>query len=534
MRDDCAPLDFADLAPEEAASRIASAIPAPVDEIVDPVSLWARHEPPALPKGLLPKVIEDFAFSQAELKGADPAGFALAALAVCAAAIPDRIVIQVKKNDNWRESARIWVALIGMPSTKKSPIIKAAVKPIAKIDMAMFRQYSLAYAEYMALPSAERKGTPAPKQIRLRLGDTTMEAAQEVLRDSPEGVLLSNDELTGWFGGMDKYSGGKGAAAERSFWLKTYDGDSHVVNRVSRGPIVIPNMSVSLLGGIQPDPLRKIVEDAVDDGLIQRFIPVVLNRARPDIDEPQGPEASRYENLIAKLHSLNAPTWDGQPVKIEESGEFPVKFDPEAQAIRDELKEKHHKMGQAEAISPKMAAHFGKYDGLFPRLCLIWHCIEHCEADVLPSLISADTALRVSKFLHAFVARHAVAFYVGLLGCGDDHDKVVAVAAHILAKRLETISNRDIQRSFKWANKGKSGLDAFEVRLLCEKLESLGWLSPMPPPPQEQYASLGSQPDRAPKIRRAWRTRGRAQEAREGGHYGSVQCLVVGSCHSRA
>lgn len=460
--------------------------PAPVNDTMDPVSLWARHEPPTLPKGLLPKIIEDYAFSQAELMGADPAGFAMAALAVCAAAIPDRIVIQVKKNDtSWRESARIWVVLIGMPSTKKSPVIKSTLRPIVKIDTAMFRQYSMAYAEYMALPSGERRGTPAPKQTRLRLSDTTMEAAQEVLCDSPEGLLLHNDELTGWFGGMDKYSGGRGSAAERSFWLKTYDGGSHVVNRTKsgRGPSVIPNMSVSLLGGIQPDPLRKLVGEAVDDGLIQRFIPVVLHRAGPDIDAPQGAQVSKYENLIAKLHRLNAPTWDGQPVKVEESGEFPVKFDDEAQIIRNDLVEKHHKMGQAEAISPKMAAHFGKYDGLFPRLCLIWHCIEHYEADVLPGIISADTARRVSNFLHAFVARHAVAFYVGLLGCGDDHDKVVAVAAHILAKRLETITNRDIQRTFKWA-KGASGMDAFEVRLLCEKLESLGWLTPAPSPPK--------------------------------------------------
>lgn len=487
MRDDCAPLDFADLPPEEAASRIASATPAPVDMVADPVNLWARHEPPTLPKGLLPQVIEDFAYSQAELMGADPAGFAMGALAACAAAIPDRIVVQVKKNDpSWRESARLWVVLIGMPSTKKSPIIKATSKPIVKLDMKMFGQYSKAMAEHLALPTSERKCSPEPKQTRIRMEDTTMEAAQQVLGDSPEGVLLCNDELTGWFGGMDKYNGGKSSSADRSFWLKSFDGGSRVVNRVGRGPKLISNLSVSLLGGIQPEPLRKLVHDAVDDGLIQRFVPVVLRPAGVDIDAPQSDEAARYEKLVAALHRLQPPVWDGQPVKIEESGDFPLRFDLLAQEIRTDLAQKHHAMGRTEAISPKMAAHFGKYDGLFARLCVVWHCIENHDADMLPGIISADVASRVARFIHGYIARSAVAFYVGILGFADDHDKIVEVAAYILAQRLETISNRHIQRAFKWANKSKSGMDAFEIRILCEKLESLGWLTPTDPPPKSK------------------------------------------------
>jgi len=42
------------------------------------------------------------------------------------------------------------------------------------------------------------------------LQDTTVEAAQEVIKDSPNGVLIFQDELSGWFGAMDKYSNGKG------------------------------------------------------------------------------------------------------------------------------------------------------------------------------------------------------------------------------------------------------------------------------------------------------------------------------------
>ena len=78
--------------------------------VTNPVDLWAKFDPPPLPNGLLPKVIEDFAFEQSELIGADPSGLAMAALAACAAAIPDYVKLRPKKYDTWSEAARIWVA----------------------------------------------------------------------------------------------------------------------------------------------------------------------------------------------------------------------------------------------------------------------------------------------------------------------------------------------------------------------------------------------------------------------------------------
>src|SRR5262249_29371622 len=58
---------------------------------ITPIDLWGHLNPPELPRGLLPAVIEQFAFEQGELMGVDPGGLAVAALTVCAAAIPDSI-----------------------------------------------------------------------------------------------------------------------------------------------------------------------------------------------------------------------------------------------------------------------------------------------------------------------------------------------------------------------------------------------------------------------------------------------------------
>jgi len=211
----------------------ASAAPAPAPA-GDPVDLWGRFDPPELPHGLLPPIIEEFARVNAAQMGADPAGLAMAALVTCAAAIPDRVQIKVKRHDDWTESARLWVALMGPPSAKKSPIISAATGPLCRLDVAMMREWQANVSAYWALEKSERTGPPPP-QTRLRIEDATVEAAQQVLEGSPWGVLLLQDELSGFFGAMDKYNGGKGAQADRAFWLRSFNGGQFALNRVGRG-----------------------------------------------------------------------------------------------------------------------------------------------------------------------------------------------------------------------------------------------------------------------------------------------------------
>ena len=59
---------------------------------------------------------------------------------------------------------------------------------------------------------------------------------------------------------MEKYSGSgrAGASANRAFWLKAWDGGRLVVDRITRGEIFVDNLSVSLIGGIQPAKLLEM------------------------------------------------------------------------------------------------------------------------------------------------------------------------------------------------------------------------------------------------------------------------------------
>jgi hypothetical protein len=267
---------------------------------------------------------------------------------------------------------------------------------------------------------------------------------------------------------MEKYTSGRGSAKDRGFWLQAFNGGSYTVNRVGRGSVWIDNLSVSLLGGIQPDPIRRIAADMQDDGLLQRLFPIVMDESRVGTDEPTAPVVGEYAALVHRLHKLQKPR-RGMLDAV-------LRFDDEAQALRGELEGLHHRLvSRWEDVNKKIAAHFGKYDGLFARLCVIFHCIE--SGDTRPDVIvTEDTAQRAARFLHEYLLPHAIAFYSDIIGLADRHDAVLATAGYILVHALDTITVRDVRRGDRLMR----SLENRDAEAVLQKLDAFGWLMPIP------------------------------------------------------
>ncbi len=458
-----------------------------------PIDLWNTIGPPGLPLGLLPKIVEDFSLVVARRIGASPSGLAMAALTVIGAAIPDHVKVQPKKFDRyWQESARIWTVLVGDPSSKKSPIISAAVSPLAQMDESLFRAWLEEHNAWSALPKEEKVKVPEPKARRLRIEDTTVEAAQEVLKGSPDGILCVQDELSGWFGAMEKYTSARGAGADRAFWLRAFNGGSYALDRVGRGSTVLANNSISLLGGIQPEPIRKIAASAVDDGLLQRMFPIILDYVGVGMDTEKPPVQEIYNFTVMMINHV---TTFG----------IPLRFDEDAQLLRRQLEEKHVRLMSTEIISKKFGSHIGKYDGLFARLCVIWHAIENCNQKPLPNLITYETAERVAKFMERFLFPHAACFYQSL-GLSNDFDRVKAVAEQILVHRLDKVTVRDVQRG----TRAMRGLTPPEALPVLQQLVAFNWVAEHPGP------RLSSDPIFIvnPEVHRLYAERGEREKKR--------------------
>ena len=156
-----------------------------------------------------------------------------------------------------------------------------------------------------------------------------------------------------------------------------------------------------------------------------------------------------------------------------------------------------------EAVKKKLSAHIGKFDGLFARLSLLWHCIEGTEGLIVSESMSRGVS-PISWGVSCLP--HAAAFYAGMLALSDTHDRLTKVAGYILAKKLPRITNRDVQRG----DRSMRGLDRQEIESVFNQLEALGWL--MPTTKSRWAAPLHWQVN--PEVHRRFAERGEREAAR--------------------
>jgi hypothetical protein len=438
----------------------------PQQDWPEPVSIFNEFQAPDLNIDLLPTPIAEYAFEEADIMGADPAGLAMAALAVCAAALTDDIEVQVKKhNTHWRERAALWTMLVGDPSTRKSPVLRSAQWPLKAADDASYKQWCEAVKRWEQQPKDERGDKPA--LTRYLVYDTTVEALQTSLADNPRGVLCVQDELSGWFGAMDRYAGAtKAAQRDRAVWLQAFNGGSMRVDRVGRGVTNVPNLSASIVGGIQPGPMRRFAKDGQEDGLMQRFLPILLKPSGVGEDRPTGDHYDAYIRLVNSLLSFGPP----RPTPGAENNAF--QFSDAAHAIRQELEQEHNDLAKLTSLSPRIAAAFGKWDGIFARLALLFHFIE-ADGAYPDMTISEDTAKRVRDFMHLFLRPHMVAFYMHTLGGGETWEHAQWIAGYILSGEKAHITPRDIGRAYRPLRDA----DRRDVEAVMDVLERIGWVS---------------------------------------------------------
>jgi len=443
-----------------------------------PIDLFNVAEPPQLPMNVLPDSIAAYAKDQSELLGADPSIIAMSALAAAAAVIDDGIVLQPKRRDpTWTESARLWVGIVGDPSTKKSPSISKATRHIKRLESRLAEQNGAAYGDWkhrheqwkdLKKTSKGQDVPPEPEQPpmrRLIVEDTTVEALSEILKDNPRGVLCLQDELTGWFGGMDAYrgGGGKGANKDRAHWLEIYNGGRRSIDRVTRGSTVVPNWSACMVGGIQPEMMRRIASGMGGDGLLQRFMIVVARPAQKG--EDRAPDREAMDRFAALFDHLEGISPSEQPVTMTE----------QAHQARERIEDLAVRMSQA-FDQPHLKAWLGKWEGLFARLVLAYHVIECAEEGVYPNTkrVRGETAEKVEQLMCGVLLQHAIYFYNEIVDSNDRQSNMRQLARLILARGMNVVTKRDLHNYWRASRK----LQPWEVKAVIDGLCGLDWLSP--------------------------------------------------------
>jgi hypothetical protein len=381
-------------------------------------------------------VLADFVEAQHRAMGADPSALAMGALTALAGAIHASTKIQV--GDGWYEPPLIWTALIGPPSAMKSPIIDRVVKPLRKTDAnrdALWRTRKALWDQAKA--AGAKPGPCPPRPARCLLQDATAEKIAEILSRDAAGSLMVQDELAGWLGGFERYTSG---ASSRAFFLTSWNGGPFLKDRVGQGvrdenaEIRVDNLALGILGGIQPDRLAAL-RDLTSDGLLQRFLPVLMRAAeRGNESYPVSAVEAEYGTLIASVQAAPPET---------------LTFAPDAEQVRKRVLDRLFELEQVDGFSNAVIGAVGKLKGYFARLALTLHVAgEHSArargqgATAVPT-ISRDTAQAAEKLVFDFLLPHLFGLYDVVANGGQDRDTVRAIADFILAGNKDRLRPSD-------------------------------------------------------------------------------------------
>lgn len=342
--------------------------------------------------------------------------------------------------------------------------------------------------------------TPLPaKPARCIINDATSEKVAEILSRDPSGSLNVHDELAGWFDSFERYSSG----SSRAFYLICWNGGPFSKDRVAKGAkdpaaeIHVDNLALSILGGIQPDRLAKL-RDLTSDGLLQRFLPVLMPSAkRGDEYHPVAGAEAEYERLIKAIN-------DAAPQNYH--------FADDALDVRDRVNDDLHKLEMVDGFPSALIGAIGKLRGYFARICLVLQVARQhdpmfgneCLTDgfTLPegftpkarerihkllgivemdslsaglntsTAISRQTAEAAEKVLHQFLLQHIFGLYDVIVNGGQDRDTVRTIGDFILASNKDRLRPSDITAGVR----ALRGQPEQKIREWMGRFCAMGWL----------------------------------------------------------
>ncbi len=389
---------------------------------------------------LLPDLMRPWAEDICERVQCPPDFVAATILTALGSVIGRKVAIRPQGQTDWTEYANQWGLVVGRPGVLKSPAMEAALAPLKLLAANAVARYATEAEDYghrlkvakLRQEAGERAARtklsksaladvrddlniPEPEEPRLRrfiANDTSYESLGAMLGDNPNGVLVFRDELVSLLKTLDREDN----AGARGFYLTGWSGNSpYTFDRITRGRVSIPAVTLSLLGSTQPGRISEYIRGAVtggsgDDGLIQRFGILVWPDSGGDwreVDRWPDSEAKRQAfSVFDRLDTLNPldlgatqdADFNGNP-----DGQPFLRFAPDAleefRAWREGL-EKQLRNGEEH---PALESHMAKYRKLAPSLALILHLANGDRGHV--SKLATEQALGWIEYLTTHARR---------------------------------------------------------------------------------------------------------------------------------
>lgn len=441
-----------------------------------------------------------------------PADFStISALVIFSSVIGSACSIRPKRVDNWEVIPNLWGACIGPPSVVlKTPSMQEAMSMVEKLQAKYVEDFEnqksfieadkleselkikdivkrmeklskgvgvigTVDADAMAVlkhdyAELKKELDQIPTRRLFKTNETTVQSMTQIQKENERGLLVFRDELTALLVKWDR----EDQADERAYFLEGWNGNgSYTDVKISRGLSEAKNICISLLGGIQPNKLKRYLYQALkgnNDGLLQRLQLAVWPETPTTwtlVDAmPNSQARDKVEQMLFTLAEIDFRTLGAFD---NENGERPYfRFDDEAQKIfNDWLTELQTKKIPSEE-NPIMLEHFGKYRSLMPSLSLVFHCLESISHGSRGPIRAPSTllALRWCEYLES----HARKIY-SMASTPEEE------AAIILSKKIQDRALPNPFTAKTIYNKGWYGLKTRSaIESACRVLIEHNWL----------------------------------------------------------
>ncbi|WBY02760.1 YfjI family protein [Ramlibacter tataouinensis] len=454
--------------------------------------------PPFQATEMLPRPLAEFVLDEATRMPCAPDYIGAALVVALGAVIGSKCALKPKRRDDWLVTPNLYGGVVGEPSAKKTPAVSTVMRFIDRLEKRealalverkkIYEAEKAAYEAHQAAIKTEMKSAAKgdkqdkmltamadfqkleepqePTTRRFKTNDATAEKIADLLAHNPAGLLVYRDELVGLWASWER----DGREGDRALYLEGWNGTgSFNVDRIARGSVFVPNVCLSVFGGIQPDILerylRKVTGSLDNDGAMQRFQVLVFPDAPRWEWRDQPPHKGAREavrDAFERLASFD-PVQDGAR-PADDFVKLPhFSFDDQAQDVFIAWCGWLHEQIESEQ-HPLVAQHLGKYEKLFCAVALVLHL---AEGNIGP--IGASCAQRAVRWCE-YLAGHARRIY-SLLEAGR------VTTARSISRRIrqgklsDWFTARDVYKK-GWGDVRSTA----EAEVALAVLEEFGWV----------------------------------------------------------
>ena len=442
---------------------------------------WRGHLP-AFPVEALPKAWRAWAPRAAHGANASVDHVALSLLTVAASQIGH--ARRISPVPSWSEPCILWTALVGPPSSGKTPAMDTALHTVRALE----RRLAIAYDE--ACREREHKVARAGEELRralqngaalprnapewevnlppprpLSAGNATIEVMADALRRSDRGVLLPCDERGDWLASMVRDD------SQRPFWLSAWSGRPILVDCKGWPAFSLPCPGISVLGTIAPGAIEPALTTD-DDRVIARFLFAWSERpsfhSLSELAAAARPEDREALAALARLYDMPGA-----------ARTLPLEAD--ALSLFDGFRRLHDV--EAARLDGREAAWWGKGPGTVLRLAgtltfLAWAAEQQGTAE--PTQVPAWTIKAASRLWQHYLWPHARAVF-RIAGNSGEESHGQKVLRWIKREGRDEVSRTELRREAL-----SRSFDAAATGRIAQSLVTAGWLKPIDPAPQSR------------------------------------------------